>query len=160
MPKKMYIEKSDSSPKSGGMKKVADILAHKGARITSVTPQTTVLEALRIMAEQNIGSVMVVEGNQYFGIMTERDYSRKVILKGKSSTDTPVAEIMSRDFPIVKPADTVDFCMQLMSDKNIRYLPVFENDKLCGIVSINDVVRETILTHEETITHLKDYLHS
>jgi predicted transcriptional regulator len=142
------------------MKKVADILAHKGARITSVTPQTTVLDALRIMAEQNIGSVMVVEGNQYLGIMTERDYSRKVILKGKSSTDTQVAEIMSRDFPAVKPADTVDFCMQLMSDKNIRYLPVFENDKLCGIVSINDVVRETILTHEETITHLKDYLHS
>jgi CBS domain-containing protein len=142
------------------MKKVSDILAHKGARITSVGPQTTVLEALRIMADQNIGSVLVVEGSQYLGIMTERDYSRKVILKGKSSTDTPVAEIMSRDFPVVTPNDTVEFCMELMSDKNIRYLPVFENEQLCGIVSINDVVRETIRTHEETITHLKDYLHS
>jgi len=126
----------------------------------SVTPETTVLEALRIMAEQNMGSVMVLEGSQYLGIMTERDYSRKVILKGKSSTDTPVSEIMSRDFPAVSPNDTVEFCMQLMSDKNIRYLPVFDKETLCGIVSINDVVRETILTHEETITHLKDYLHS
>ena len=143
------------------MKKVSHILAHKrGAPITSVTPQTTVLAALQIMANQNIGSIMVMEGNQYLGIMTERDYSRKVILLGKSSTDTPVSEIMSRDFPAITPNDTVEFCMQLMSDKNIRYLPVFENDVLCGIVSINDLVRETILTHEETITHLKDYLHS
>ena len=142
------------------MKKVSDILSHKGARITSVTPQTTVLDALRIMADQNIGSVLVLEGNDYQGIMTERDYSRKVILKGKSSTDTPVSEIMSKDFPTVTPSDTVEFCMQLMSDKNIRYLPVFDNGVLSGIVSINDVVRETILTHEETITHLKDYLHS
>jgi CBS domain-containing protein len=142
------------------MKKVADILAHKGARITSVSPQTTVLDALRIMADQNIGSVMVIEESHYLGIMTERDYSRKVILKGKSSTDTPVSEIMSRDFPSVSPADTVEHCMELMSDKNIRYLPVFDKDALAGIISINDVVRETILTHEETITHLKDYLHS
>jgi len=142
------------------MKKVSDILSHKGSRITSVTPQTTVLDALRIMADQNIGSVVVTEENHYLGIMTERDYSRKVILKGKSSTDTPVSEIMSRDFPVVSPNDTVDYCMELMSDKNIRYLPVFQQEQLCGIISINDVVRETILTHEETITHLKDYLHS
>jgi CBS domain-containing protein len=142
------------------MKKVSHILSHKGSRITSVTPDTTVLEALRIMADQNIGSVMVLEGSHYMGIMTERDYSRKVILKGKSSTDTPVSEIMSMDFPAITPQDTVEFCMQLMSDKNIRYLPVFEGNTLCGIVSINDVVRETILTQEETITHLKDYLHS
>lgn len=125
-----------------------------------MTPETTVLEALRIMADQNIGSVLVLEENHYMGIMTERDYSRKVILKGKSSTDTQVSEIMSRDFPAITPHDTVEFCMQLMSDKNIRYLPVFEGSTLCGIVSINDVVRETILTQEETISHLKDYLHS
>ena len=142
------------------MKKVADILAHKGSRITSVNPETTVLEALRIMADQNIGSVLVLDERQYMGIMTERDYSRKVILKGKSSTDTPVAEIMSRDFPPVSPHDTIEFCMQLLSEKNIRYLPVFDNGSLCGIVSINDVVKETILTQQETITHLKDYLHS
>lgn len=142
------------------MKKVSHILAHKGKRIDGVSPDTTVLEALRIMANKNIGSVVVKEGDQYLGIMTERDYSRKVILLGKSSTDTPVSEIMSRDFPVVTPNDTVEFCMQLMTDKNIRYLPVFEDNVLCGIVSISDVIRETILTHEETITHLKDYLHS
>lgn len=142
------------------MKKVADILSHKGSRITSVTPQTTVLEALQIMADQNIGSVLVLEDEQYMGIMTERDYSRKVILKGKSSTDTKVAEIMTKDFPHVTPQDSIDFCMQLLSDKNIRYLPVFENNTLCGIISINDVVKETILTQQETITHLHDYLHS
>jgi CBS domain-containing protein len=142
------------------MKKVADILQHKGSRITSVMSDTTVLEALKIMANQNIGSVVIMEGGKYLGIMTERDYARKVILKGKSSTDTPVLEIMSTDLPHVSPNDTIDFCMQLLSDKNIRYLPVFDNGALCGIVSINDVVKETILTHEETISHLKDYLHS
>ncbi len=142
------------------MKKVADILRHKGSRITSVAPDNTVLEALRIMADQNIGSVLVLENQEYKGIMTERDYSRKVILKGKSSTDTPVAEIMTNDLPHVTPHDTIEFCMQLLSDKNIRYLPVFDNGALCGIISINDVVKETILTQQETITHLKDYLHS
>ena len=142
------------------MKKVADILRHKGSRITSVSPEDTVLEALRIMADQNIGSVLVLENQQYKGIMTERDYSRKVILKGKSSTHTQVAEIMTNDLPHVTPHDTIEFCMQLLSDKNIRYLPVFDNGALCGIISINDVVKETILTQQETITHLKDYLHS
>jgi len=93
------------------MKKVADILSHKGSRITSVTPETTVLEALQIMADQNIGSVLVLENEKYMGIMTERDYSRKVILKGKSSTDTRVAEIMTKDFPHVTPQDSIDFCM-------------------------------------------------
>lgn len=142
------------------MKKVADILLHKGSRITSVSPESTVLEALRIMADQNIGSVLVLKDHQYQGIMTERDYSRKVILKGKSSTDTQVAEIMSTDLPSIGPNDTIEFCMQLLSDKNIRYLPVFDGGALCGIISINDVVKETILTQQETITHLKDYLHS
>jgi|SRR5579863_2500975 CBS domain-containing protein len=142
------------------MKKVADILLHKGSHIISVNPNTTVLEALKIMADQNIGSIMIMDGSEYRGIMTERDYSRKVILKGKSSTDTKVSEIMSEDLPRVNPNDTVEFCMQLMSDKNIRYLPVFDNNLLSGIVSINDLVRETILTQQETITHLKDYLHS
>jgi predicted transcriptional regulator len=142
------------------MKKVADILLHKGGSVVSVSPGTSVLEALKIMADRNIGSVMVMEGSRYLGIMTERDYSRKVILKGKSSTDTPVSEIMSQDLPHVRPVDSIEHCMQLLSDKNIRYLPVFDQDRLVGIVSINDVVKETILTQQETITHLKDYLHS
>lgn len=141
-------------------KKVADILLRKGSNITTVKPGSTVLHALEIMAQQNIGSVVVMDNGQYLGIMTERDYSRKVVLKGKSSTDTPVEEIMTADLPEVTPADSIEHCMQLMSDKHIRYLPVFEGGQMIGILSINDVVTETILSQEETISQLKDYLHS
>ena len=141
-------------------KKVTDVLLRKGSNITTVAPNETVIEALKIMADQNIGSVMVMENGQYVGIMTERDYSRKVILKGKSSTHTEVSEIMSDDLPRVTPNDSIDYCMKLMSDRNIRYLPVFENELIIGIISINDVVKETILSQQETITQLKDYLHS
>jgi CBS domain-containing protein len=142
------------------MKKVADILARKGKNITNVSADTSVLDALKIMADQNIGSVVIMDEGQYLGILTERDYSRKVILKGKSSTDTKVEEIMSSDIPRITPGDTIEYCMQLMSDKNIRYLPVFDADALSGIISINDVVKETILAQQETISQLKDYLHS
>lgn len=141
-------------------KKVADVLLRKGSDITTVSPETTVLEALHIMADQNIGSVMILENGHYLGIVTERDYSRKVVLKGKSSTDTKVTEIMSSDLPRVTPNDSIDYCMQLMSDKNIRYLPVFDEEQVTGILSINDVVKETILSQQETISQLKDYLHS
>jgi CBS domain-containing protein len=141
-------------------KKVADVLLRKGSHITTVTTNTTVLEALHIMADQNIGSVMVLEDGHYLGIVTERDYSRKVVLLGKSSTDTKVTEIMSSDLPRVTPNDSIDYCMQLMSDKNIRYLPVFDDNQVTGILSINDVVKETILSQQETISQLKDYLHS
>ena len=141
-------------------KKVTDILLRKGSNIISVNPHSSVLEALQIMADKNIGSVMVMDNGKYLGMMTERDYSRKVVLLGKSSTDTKVSEIMSSNLPRVTPNDSVDYCMQLMSDKNIRYVPVFENDLILGIVSINDVVKETILSQQETISQLKDYLHS
>ena len=104
-------------------KKVTDILLRKGSHITSVPPSATVLQALKIMADQNIGSVMVMENGKYLGLMTERDYSRKVILQGHSSSDTLVGEIMTDDLPRVTPNDSVEYCMQLMSDKNIRYLP-------------------------------------
>lgn len=141
-------------------KKVADVLLRKGSSITTVSPDATVLEALHIMADQNIGSVMILNDGHYLGIVTERDYSRKVVLNGKSSTDTKVSEIMSSDLPRVTAHDSVDYCMQLMSDKNIRYLPVFDGNQVTGIISINDVVKETILSQQETITQLKDYLHS
>jgi len=142
------------------MRNVSHILRRKGNSVTSVTPETTVIEALHIMADQNIGSVAVMENNHFLGIMTERDYSRKVILKGRSSTDTTVGEIMSSDFPHVTERDTIEFCMELMSDRNLRYLPVMEGKRLSGIISINDIVKETILTHEETISHLHSYIHS
>ena len=143
------------------MNKVADILSRKGMDAISAFPDATVLEVLKIMAEKNIGSVVVISKEGIFhGIVTERDYSRKVILKGKSSTDTKVSEIMSTDLPRISPADTVEHCMQLMSDKNIRYLPVFTNNELKGIISISDVVKETILAQQETINHLESYIHS
>ncbi len=142
------------------MRKVADILRRKGSKIITISPSTTVIEALHLMADKNIGSVVVAEHDKFLGIMTERDYSRKVILKGKSSTDTTVKEIMSADFPSVSANDTVDHCMELMSKQNLRYLPVMEGDKMAGLISINDVVTETILLHQETISHLQSYIQS
>ena len=125
-----------------------------------VTPDTKVIEALSIMAEKNIGSVLVMDGGEYLGIITERDYSRKVALKHKSSVDTKVSEIMTTNLPSVNPNDTVEHCMLIMSDKNIRYLPVFDGHRLTGIISMSDVVKETILQQKETISHLESYIHS
>ena len=142
------------------MNQVSDIIARKGVSAIAVPPDTTVVEALRIMAEKNIGSVLVMHGGEYVGIMTERDYSRKVALKGKNSANTKVAEIMSTDLPFIKPTDTVEHCMQLMTEKNIRYLPVFENELLAGVISMSDVVKQTILQQQETINHLESYIHS
>jgi CBS domain-containing protein len=142
------------------MNRVAEIISRKGVSAIAVSPDTPVIEALQIMAEKNIGSVLIMDGGEYVGIMTERDYSRKVILKGKNSHDTKVAEIMSTDLPPVTPADSVEHCMQLMTEKNIRYLPVFENEMLAGIISMSDVVKQTILSQQETINHLDSYIHS
>ena len=143
------------------MRSVSAVLNRKGAKVASVPPSTPVAEALQIMADKNIGSVVVMENDQYLGIMTERDYSRKVILKGKNSNDTLVSEIMSDDLPSVKPSDTIDHCMQLMTNKNIRYMPVFDNNnKLTGIISMSDVVKETILAQKDTIDHLQSYIQS
>ena len=142
------------------MQKVSDILGRKGSNIISIEPGATVLEALKVMADKNIGSVMVMEDNIFLGVITERDYCRKVVLHGRSSTDTKVGEIMSTGFPRIVPSDTIEYCMQALSDNNLRYLPVFNGEEVCGIISINDVVRETIHSQQETITHLKDYLHT
>ncbi|WP_026763907.1 CBS domain-containing protein [Sediminibacterium salmoneum] len=142
------------------MHKVSDILNRKGAQVTIVSPDTTVIDALRVMAEKNIGSVVVMDKERFLGILTERDYSRKVILMGRHSSDTPVSEIMSADFPMITLSDTVEHCMQLMSTRRIRYLPVMQNDQLAGIVSMNDVVAETILSQQQTISQLENYLQS
>jgi CBS domain-containing protein len=141
------------------MHTVSSILARKGSLPVSVTPDTTVIEALEIMAQKNIGSVIVMQGDEYFGIMTERDYSRKVILKDKHSTSTKVSEIMSTDLPVVNPSHSVEHCMQVMTEKNIRYMPVYDtNHKLVGIISMSDIVKETILMQKETISHLESYI--
>src|SRR5688572_21087111 len=142
------------------MSKVSALLARKGQSAIHVLPETSVFDALKLMAEKNIGSVVVMENDHFLGIFTERDYSRKVILMGKHSDDTKVSEIMSEDMPFVRPDDSVELCMSLMTQQNIRYLPVFENDRLCGIISMSDVVRETILQQRETISHLENYIRS
>ena len=142
------------------MRKVADILKRKGRHVETVQSELTVIDALRLMADKNIGSVAVVQNDKFIGLMTERDYSRKVILKGRSSSETTVGEIMTSEYPSVMQNDTVEHCMELMSRENIRYLPVIEQDNLAGIISINDVVTETILTQKETIEHLQNYIHS
>lgn len=144
------------------MKSVSAVLRRKGAAaaVAAVSPSASVVDALRMMAEKNIGSVVVMENDHYLGIMTERDYSRKVILKGKNSSDTTVGEIMSADLPSVSPSDSIDHCMEIMSAENIRYMPVFEGSELVGIISMSDVVKETILTQRETIEHLHSYIQS
>lgn len=142
------------------MSTVSSLLARKNRSSITVSPNTPVIEALQIMAEKNIGSVIVMENGKYFGIVTERDYSRKVILKGKNSATILVSEIMSTDLPSVKPGDSIEHCMELMTSKNIRYMPVFEKDALLGIVSMSDVVKETILAQKETIDQLQNYIQS
>ena len=142
------------------MNKVFSVLNRKGDTTITVTPDTTVLEALEIMAEKNIGSVIVMNKDNYLGIVTERDYSRKVFLKGKSSTDTLVSEIMSTDLPAVKPSDNMEYCMELMTNNAITYMPVMDEGKLSGIISMSDVVKEMILSQKETITQLESYINS
>lgn len=142
------------------MSNVADILYRKTNKVISVLPNTCVIDALKIMNEKNIGSILVMEDDTYLGIMTERDYARKVILKGKHSTETSVSEIMSTDLPRVNPSDSTEHCMKLMADGNVRYLPVFENGVLKGIISILDVIKATVDVQKETISSLQDFISS
>lgn len=142
------------------MNTVSNMLARKSIALVTITPDATVIDALKTMAEKNIGSLLVVESGRYLGIITERDYSRKVVLKGKSSTDTKVEEIMSTDLPVLSPSDTTEHCMELMTQKNIRYMPVFDSGKLTGIISMSDVVKALISSQKTTIEQLQSYIAS
>ena len=142
------------------MRKVSHILNRKGSVVITVDPELPVINALQLMADKNIGSVMVMQSDEYLGVMTERDYARKVILKGHSSTETLVKDIMTTGLPRITPDNSIETCMHIMSESNIRYLPVFVNDKVTGIISINDVVTETILLQKETIEQLHSYINS
>lgn len=142
------------------MRKVADILKKKGSHIETVSPDTHVIDALKVMDEKNIGSVVVIDNGQYAGILTERDYSRKVILRGKNSAETTAADIMSTDLPHIRPADSIDQCMQLMDNQHVRYLPVFDGGQLAGIISMTDVVNAIISSQKDTISHLENYINS
>ena len=143
------------------MKKVAQILARKGDYVISVDGSTTVLDTLKLMAEKNVGSVIITENGHYMGLLTERDYARKVILMGKSSGETQVSEIMTTGLPRVTPETSIELSMRIMDDHKIRYLPVFDNhDQFLGIISIGDVVYETIHIQKEMIEQLHSYIQS
>ena len=142
------------------MSSVANILQKKHGSVISVEPTTSVLEAIHIMADKNIGSVIVATNGTYLGIVTERDYARKVILQDKHSSETPVSQIMSTDLPRVSPRDTHETCMKLMAERHVRYLPVFENGTLVGIVSILDIIQATVDKQKETIGSLQDFISS
>ncbi|HEY6143327.1 MAG TPA: CBS domain-containing protein [Flavobacterium sp.] len=138
--------------------KVDEILAKKGKEVFSVLPTITVFEALGVMSEKNIGAVLVIEGTVLKGILSERDYSRKVVLKDKISKETFVYEIMEENVVTVKPTDNLDYCMELMNTKRVRHLPVVDNNIVIGIISISDVVKSIIEIQKETIKHLDSYI--
>lgn len=142
------------------MKTVKELLQMKGSAVHSVTPQTKVFDALKLMAEKNIGAVLVLGDGKINGIMTERDYARKVILLGKSSHEITVREIMSDQVLMVPTTQTIEECMGLMTNKRIRHLPVMDGDKLVGLLSIGDLVKEVIADQEQTIKQLESYIHS
>jgi CBS domain-containing protein len=141
------------------MGKVRDILKTKGTSIFSVKPTITVYDTLKLMVERNIGAVLVNnEQGKFVGIFTERDYARKVILKGKTSKETLIGEIMSENPVTVTPDDTIDECMKIMSNKFIRYIPVMQNGELAGMISIGDVVKYIIEEQKFIIEDLEHYI--
>jgi CBS domain-containing protein len=140
------------------MKKVSTLIYHKGNTVTVIDASKTVFEALEIMVQKNIGALVVYSDGKYTGIVTERDYAQKVIVKGKHSNDTTVGEIMQRTPAFVRFEDSIEQCMEIMSDKHIRYLPVLADDHVVGLVSMGDVVRFIIEDQKVTINHLQNFI--
>ena len=137
---------------------VKQILSEKGYEVWSTSPNTTVFDALKFMSDKSIGALVVLENLEVVGVFSERDYARKVTLKGKSSKNLPVKEIMTRRVVCVKPENTTEECMALMTDKHIRHLPVVDGDELVGIISIGDVVKAIISQQELVIEQLENYI--
>jgi CBS domain-containing protein len=140
------------------MHSVRQLLEGKSARVISVAQETPVLEVIRLMAEHGIGSVLVMRGDQLIGIATERDYARKVILKGRSSLDTPVADVMSSPVISVGPSDDVRHCMQIVTERRIRHLPVLEDGAVVGLISIGDLLKWVIEEQKQEIEQLQQYI--
>ena len=141
------------------MKTLRQLLQAKGGVVHSIAPDARVIDALKLMADKDIGALVVIDGGRLAGILSERDYARKVILKGKSSHDIPVREIMTEKVVTVNPDETVEACMGLMTSKRVRHLPVSEGDRLIGLLSIGDLVKEVIAAQEQTIKELESYIH-
>ncbi len=140
------------------MMTIRQILEKKGGEVSSVPPGSTVYDAIKLMADKNIGAVLVLEGERLAGILSERDYARKVILKGRSSKKTMVSEIMTADVVTIGPERTIEECMAVMTHKRIRHLPVYESGKLVGMISIGDIVKAIISEQEYTIKQLENYI--
>ena len=142
------------------MTTVRQLLDRKDRAIFSVEPQVPVLEAIRAMAEHRVGALLVMSGEKLSGIISERDYARKVILLGRSSADTPVRDIMTTPVITVQPETTVQTCMQLMTDRHVRHLPVTDGGRIIGMVSIGDLVKALIAEQQQQIEQLESYIHS
>jgi CBS domain-containing protein len=142
------------------MKTVTQLLQAKGTEVHKIGIDARVIDALKLMAEKDVGALLVMDGGKLAGIISERDYARKVILQGKSSHDIPVRDIMTAKVITVHPHHTVEECMGLMTSRRIRHLPVVEDERLVGLLSIGDLVKEVIADQEATIRQLESYIHS
>ena len=137
---------------------VSAVLHHKGNALWSVSQETTVFEAIRVMADKNIGALLVMSGGSLLGVFTERDYTRKVALQGKSSKETRVREVIAPEIVSVGPEDTVEHCMKLITEHRTRHLPVMEGDRVTGLVSIGDLVNWIISAQDATIAQMEQYI--
>ena len=137
---------------------IGAILNQKHGEVFSIAPDAMVFKAIELMAEKNVGALLVMKGEKLVGVISERDYTRKVFLRGKSSKETRVDEIMSTDISTTKPGEGVDECLRLMTEKHIRHLPVIEGGKVIGIISIGDLVKHVISCQSATIAHLENYI--
>jgi CBS domain-containing protein len=142
------------------MKSLKQLLGAKGSDVFAIAPEAKVIEALKMMAQKDVGALIVMEQGRIVGILSERDYARKVILQGRSSEDVPVREIMTAEVVKVDPGMSVEACMALVTQRRIRHLPVCEGEKLIGVVSIGDLVKEVIADQEQTIKQLESYIHT
>ena len=134
------------------------ILAQKGNEIFSVSPEAMVFEAVELMANKNVGALLVIQDGKLIGLISERDYTRKVMLRGKKSRETQVREIMSSDLTVVSPREPVENCLRMMTDKRVRHLPVLDGETIRGIISIGDLVKWVIATQSAAIQHLEMYI--
>ena len=142
------------------MRTIKHILDRKSRELAIIEPEKTVFEALKLMADKNIGSVIVMDGTQYLGILSERNYARQVVLLNKSSKQLPVREIMRTDLPKLSKNDPIEKCMEIMTQLNVRYLPVVENETLIGLISVKDLLDEVLLHQKDVIENLTHYINT
>ena len=140
------------------MPTIKDLLKQKNRNLITVSCSVSIFDALKIMAEANIGCLIVLESDKYVGMFTERDYARKIVLEGRSSDTTTINEIMISDIPILNINDSIELCSKIMTEKTLRYLPVFENSQLVNVISQSDIIKYTIDAQKSLIEHLQDYM--